>query len=81
MIDAALLALLRCPESKQRLAPASPELLAQLKSKRSSGTLLNRAGTIVTQSVIEALVREDRHRCYLITGGIPILIESEGIDV
>ena len=81
MIDAALLALLRCPESKQALAPASPDLLARLDARRAAGTLCNRAGNILTKAIEAGVVRDDGARFYLIDSGIPILITGEGIEL
>jgi uncharacterized protein YbaR (Trm112 family) len=81
MITPEFLDLLRCPESKQRLVPAPPELVARLDSERAAGELRNRAGKPVVQPVEEGLLREDGKRFYLISTGFPILIVGEGIDV
>jgi uncharacterized protein YbaR (Trm112 family) len=81
MIAAELLALLRCPESKQPLAPASPEVLTRLESERAAGKLRNRAGNAVPQSIEQGLVRQDGTRFYLITADIPVLISGEAIDL
>ena len=81
MITPEFLDLLRCPESKQRLVPAPPELIARLESERIAGQLRNRAGKAVAKSVEEGLVREDGKRFYLISTGFPILITEEGIDL
>ena len=81
MIAPDFLDLLRCPETKQRLAPAPPELVARLESERAAGTLRNRAGKPLANPVEEGLLREDGKRFYLISTGFPVLIGEEGIDV
>ena len=81
MISPEFLELLRCPESKQRLIPAPPELVARLESERIAGRLRNRAGMAVAKSIEEGLLREDGKRFYLISTGFPILICEEGIDL
>jgi uncharacterized protein YbaR (Trm112 family) len=81
MITPEFLELLRCPESKQRLVPAPPDLIARLESERTGGQLRNRAGKAVAKSIEEGLLREDGKRFYLISTGFPILITEEGIDL
>jgi uncharacterized protein YbaR (Trm112 family) len=81
MITPEFLDLLRCPQSKQRLIPAPPELVARLESERLAGRLLNRAGKAVAKSIEEGLLREDGKRFYLISSGFPILITEEGVDL
>jgi uncharacterized protein len=81
MISPELLDLLRCPESKQRLVPAPPEVISRLESERVAGKLRNRAGKAVQAPVEEGLLREDGKRFYLVAPGFPILICEEGIDL
>ena len=81
MIAPEFLDLLRCPESKQRLVPAPPELVARLESERIAGQLRNRAGKAVTASIEEGLLREDGKRFYLISTGFPVLIIDDGVDL
>lgn len=81
MIEAALLALLRCPESKQPLTLASPDIIARLDKRRAAGSLRNHEGKPVIKAIGAGLVREDGARFYVIDAGIPILISGEGIDL
>ena len=81
MLTPEFLDLLRCPESKQRLAPAPPALVARLESDRIAGNLRNRAGKTVAKSIEEGLLRADGKRFYLISTGFPILITEESIDL
>ena len=81
MISPEFLDLLRCPESKQRLVPAPPDLIARLESDRIAGILRNRAGKTLAKSIEEGLLRADGKRFYLISTGFPILITEESIDL
>jgi len=81
MISPEFLDLLRCPESKQRLVPAPPDVIARLESNRIAGILRNRAGKTLAKSIEEGLLRADGKRFYLISTGFPILITEEGVDL
>jgi len=81
MISPEFLDLLRCPESKQRLVPAPPDVIARLESDRIAGILRNRAGKTLAKSIEEGLLRADGKRFYLISTGFPILITEEGVDL
>jgi uncharacterized protein YbaR (Trm112 family) len=76
-ISPALLALLRCPETGQRLAFASPEVLARVFSEK----LRNRAGQALDTPLEAALLREDGAALYLIRRGIPIMLIEESIPL
>lgn len=80
-VSAELLALLRCPETRQPLQSAGAELLAQLEFARNAGELRNRAGAVVAQRIEHALVRQDGKRVYPVLSEIPVLIAGEGIDI
>lgn len=69
MIPADFLAVLRCPSTRQPLALAEPDLLAQVNARndRPGGNL------------VAALVREDRRVLYPIQNGIPVLLAEEAI--
>jgi len=80
-LDAELLSILVCPETKKPVRPAPAELLGALNEKIRAGGVRNRQGDPVTKPVEEALVREDSKCLYLIEDGIPNMLIDERIDL
>jgi uncharacterized protein YbaR (Trm112 family) len=80
-IDPELLSILVCPETHQPVKPADPALLAELNARIAAGQLKNRQGKLVTESIQEALVREDRKCLYIVADSIPIMLIDERIDL
>ncbi len=81
MIDAELLKLLVCPESRTPLAMAEPELLERLNRAIAANRIRNRAGQEVAQPLEGGLVREDRAVLYPIVDDIPALLVDEAIEL
>ena len=81
MIDAELLKILCCPETRQSLTLADPTLVRQLNDKISSGQLQNRAGKTVVDKMDGGLVREDGKFLYTIRQNIPIMLIDEAISL
>ncbi|MCX6935390.1 MAG: hypothetical protein NTZ01_04245 [Verrucomicrobia bacterium] len=79
--DRELLAILRCPESRQPLRLADPILLARLQHSAKTGGLKNIRGEIVSDSFEAVLVRDDAHRGYLVRDGIPLMLIDESIPL
>ena len=75
MIASHLIELLRCPVTRQRLRPASAELVAFLESERLAGRLLDDSGNPVRESIESGLLREDGLAFYPIRNGIPVMVE------
>lgn len=75
MIPADLLALLRCPITRQPLTWASPELLAQARTRMAN------PGPGEPEALEAALVREDGAVLYPVLGGIPVLLAEQAIHL
>jgi uncharacterized protein YbaR (Trm112 family) len=76
-----LLEILVCPETKQPVKPAPPELLQQLAASIEAGSLRNRGGELVSQPIAEGLVREDGKILYPVDDGIPVMLIEESIEL
>jgi len=81
MVAEELLALLRCPETRQPLTVATPELIARLESLRAAGTLRNRSGNLCFSAVESGLVTADGAFFYPIRDDIPVMITGESTDL
>jgi len=79
MINSELLAILVCPETKQPLSVASPEILERVNTAAKEGYLRNQAGEAVKERMKEGLVREDGMVFYPVREGIPILLLDAAI--
>ena len=81
MIDQSLLDILVCPETKQPLRVADAELLEGVNASIAAGGVTNRRGEPVTESLVEALVREDGAALYPVRDDIPIMLIDESIPL
>ena len=77
MIPADLLEMLRCPVTRQTLAPADADQLARLNGEIAAGRLRNAAGLPVADPLDAALVRADGAAAYPVRDGIPVLLADE----
>lgn len=75
-----LLKSLCCPETRQNLAPADPDLVARLNKSIAAGTLKNRGGRTVTQPIDDGFIRADGQWIYPIRNKIPILLIDEAVS-
>jgi len=80
-IDAKLLEIICCPESRQGLHLLGEEALNELNSLQSQNKLKHRNGESVSYSFTGALCREDKQLIYPIREDIPVLLVDEGIPV
>lgn len=76
-----LLEILVCPETKQRVSPATDEILSRLNARIEAGDLRNRGGEAVTRPIGEALLREDGKVLYIVDDGIPVMLVEESIEL
>jgi uncharacterized protein YbaR (Trm112 family) len=81
MIDAELLEILVCPETKQPLHLADAALLAQVNRAAAEGTLRNRGGEPVGHPLEQALVRQDGRVLYPVRDDIPIMLLDEAVEL
>ena len=81
MIDPELLAILACPETKEPVALAEEDLIAELNSRIARGEVKNRAGKTVESQLDGGLVRADGAYLYPIQDEIPILLLDEAIPL
>lgn len=78
-INQELLDILVCPESRQTVTLADEQEVAGINQRIARMELVNRAGTVVTQKIDGALIREDRAFFYPIRDDIPIMLIDEAI--
>lgn len=81
MIDAELLEILVCPETKQPVHVADAALLARINRAIEAGSLANRGGDVVRKPLDGGLVREDGRILYPVVDDIPIMLLDEAIEV
>ena len=80
-VSAELVEILVCPETKQPVALAAPEVLDSLNAQIRAGSLRNRGGQSVTSELAEGLVRDDGKILYPVDDGIPVMLIEESIDL
>ena len=81
MIDAELLQMLRCPETRQTLTPATAAVLDGVNQRIAAGGLQNRAGRAVPEKLEAGLLREDGKFLYPVRQGIPVMLMDESIPL
>lgn len=74
-----LLAILRCPETRQPLVVAASEVVARLNAQIAAGQLRNQAGKPVTTKLDGALARADGQALYPVRNNVPVLLVDEAI--
>ncbi len=80
-VNPELLEILVCPETRQPVKPASPEVLSALNDRVAAGGVRNRGGESVSQAIAEGLVREDGKVLYPVDDGIPVMLIEESIEL
>lgn len=81
MVNAELLEILVCPETKQKLTLASDALLDRVNQAVREGYLRNQGGDRVKDRIEEGLVREDGKVMYPVWDDIPVMLLDEAIRV
>lgn len=80
-LDTQLLEILVCPDSKERVAPLSPQALIALNELIRAGKVRNRAGVLVEESLDAGLLRSDGKIVYPVRRDIPVMLVEEGLPV
>jgi uncharacterized protein YbaR (Trm112 family) len=80
-VDSELLEILVCPETKQGLRVAPPDLIASLNARIDRGELVSRGGERVTKRIAEGLVREDGKVLYVVDDSIPVMLIEESVQL
>lgn len=81
MVDKELLDIIVCPETKQALVLAEPELLEKINLLIEKGELRNRSKQRVSEKIDGGLIRADRKYLYPVRDDIPILLIDESISL
>ena len=76
-----LLNLLRCPVTHKGLYIAKREMLGRVNAAIQAGGMSNRDGTVLADSLAEALITDDSKMLYPVINGIPVLLEGESISL
>jgi uncharacterized protein YbaR (Trm112 family) len=80
-MDKRLLTILRCPITHRGLALAKRSTLADLNAAIAGGKVSNQDGRVLEEPLAEALVTDDGKVLYPVANGIPVLLESESINM
>jgi uncharacterized protein YbaR (Trm112 family) len=80
-MDKRLLSILRCPVTQKGLTVASSALLKKVNAAIDDGRLLTADGRVIAETLHEALVTDDGKVLYPIANGIPVLLETESINM
>ena len=76
-----LLSILCCPITHKGLSLARRDVLESINKAIGDGKLSNRDGTVLEDSLREALVTDDRKLMYPVNDGIPVLLEGESVSL
>ena len=80
-INPDLLAILCCPETKQKVTVAEDAVIIALNTSVTRGGLKNKGNRPVTEPFEAGLVREDGTLLYPIRDNIPVMLIEEGIPL
>jgi len=81
MLDTELIEILACPETKQPVHLAEPDVVQRVNRAIAAGKLKNREGGDVREPIDAGLVREDGQYIYAVRDDIPIMLVGEGIQL
>ena len=79
MVDASLVQIMACPETHQPLTVADVATVQKVNAAIAAGTLKNRDGEAVTETIEAALIREDGIYLYVVRDNIPVMLIGEAV--
>lgn len=79
-VDKHLLEILVCPVTKTPVKVLGKDKLAILNREVEKGAITYIDGSPVDEPIEEALITEDGRTLYCVTGGIPVMLEEQGIS-
>ena len=80
-MDPNLLNIICCPVTKGKLSIATPEQLALINAEIANSTLKKLNGSIAEKPQSKALINATKTLLYPVEEDIPILLESEAVNV
>jgi len=80
-MDKRLLTILRCPVTHKSLSLATGQTLKEVNAAIEAGKLSNRDGRVLDEPLDEALITADGKVMYPVADGIPVLLESESVNM
>jgi uncharacterized protein YbaR (Trm112 family) len=79
-MDPQLLALLRCPETKGALRPATLAELEQINLVIRNSGVRNRNGELISEVLDDCLICDSAGLCYPVRDGLPLMLTGEAFD-
>lgn len=80
-VNKALLNLLVCPESREKLSRADPAMIQRINAAIKTGKVHDRAGKPVSKPLGGGLVRADGRYLYPVVDDIPDLLVDDSISL
>jgi uncharacterized protein YbaR (Trm112 family) len=80
-MDPNLLNIICCPVTREKLTAATPKQIALINAEIANSMLKKLDGSLAEKPQSKALINVTKTLLYPIEEGIPILLESEAIDV
>jgi uncharacterized protein YbaR (Trm112 family) len=79
-MDAALLTLLRCPETRGVVRSATPAELEQINAAIRNSAVRNRNGEVISELLDDCLICDSAGLCYPVRDGLPLMLTGEAFD-
>ena len=80
-MDKRLLSIICCPVTHKGLSLVRADQLKKINQAIDAGSLVNRDGVVLSDTLKEALVTDDGKTLYPVDDGIPVLLEGESVGL